>query len=133
MEFILENLAPVAVRQARFERQIHGIQTLLKIGARQLVRMGSGIPGLAAEQKRTNQAVRELAASQKQTAQTVRALAAAQKRTDEAVHQLATDVKELAADVKELAASQKRTDERFQRWLDHGTNARNDKPRPPAC
>jgi hypothetical protein len=49
-EVILENLAPVAVRQARFERQIHGIQTLVKIGARQLVRMGSGISGLAAEQ-----------------------------------------------------------------------------------
>jgi hypothetical protein len=68
MEFILENLGDVAVKQARSERQIHSIQNLLKIGMRQLV-------NLTAAQKRTDQAVREMAVS-------VRELAASQKRTD---------------------------------------------------
>ena len=69
MEFILENLADVAVKQARSERQIHGIQNLVKIGMRQLI-------NLAAAQKRTDHAVREMAVSMKE-------LAASQKRTDE--------------------------------------------------
>jgi hypothetical protein len=68
MEFILQNLADVAVKQARSERQIHGIQNLLKIGMRQLV-------NLAVAQKRTDKAVRDVADS-------VKELAAAQKRTD---------------------------------------------------
>src|SRR5260221_339639 len=76
MEFILENLAgvtaklsEVADRQARNDRQIRGIHTLLKMAMRELVTV-------AAAQKRTDKAVREVADS-------VKEWAASQKRTDE--------------------------------------------------
>ena len=55
MEFILENLAAVAARQARSERQIHALQTIAKTGMKMLVGLTSWPPRtkeLAASQKR---------------------------------------------------------------------------------
>ena len=122
MQFIVHNLAAVTaaqqqaeVRAARTDRQIHGLQTLVKIGMRRLVKLEQGqvslrkaLNELAVSQKRTDETLRELMIAQKD-------LAASQKRTDEAL--------------QELAASQKRTDEKFERWLDSmkGRNGRRNK------
>lgn len=101
--FITENLADVSVKlgdlatkQARTDRQMRGLQTIVKTGMRMLAK-------LQEEGAKTRQELRGLAASQKQTEQVMR---------------------ELAAGQKELAAAQKRTDERFQRWLDRGPNGK---------
>jgi hypothetical protein len=79
MEFIVKNLAAVAaaqqqaeVRMARMERQTRGLQTLMKIGMRRLVKIEQV---LAAQQKRTDARFAEVATDIKQ-------LTAAQKRTD---------------------------------------------------
>ena len=115
MQFIVDNLATVTaaqqqaeVRAARTDRQIHGLQTLVKIGMRRLVKLEEGQVSL-------RRALNELAVAQKRTDGVVRELAASQKRTDEAM--------------RELATSQKRTDEKFERWLDSlkGRNGRRNK------
>jgi len=79
MEFILENLADVAARQARSERQIHALQAIVKTGMKMLV-------GLTAAQKKTDAAVRELAVSHKE-------LAVSHKKTEEALRELAASQK----------------------------------------
>lgn len=87
MEFITETLADVGVKlgdlgtkQARTDRQMRGLQTIVKTGMRMMVK-------LQAEGAKTRQELRSLAASQaashKQTEQALRDLAASQKRTDE--------------------------------------------------
>jgi chromosome segregation ATPase len=107
IEFILETLADTAAwraeterRLARNDRQIHGIQTLLKIGARQLIALG-------AAQKRTNESIRKLSAEMAELRTSVAKLTA-----------------ELRTSVAKLAEAQKRTEERFQRWLDRGHNGK---------
>jgi len=96
MEFILENLADVAARQARSERQIHALQAIVKTGMKMLV-------GLTAAQKKTDAAVRELAVSHKELAVSHKELADSHKKTEEAL--------------RELAASQKR-------WFDRNPNGK---------
>ena len=68
-------LADLTRKQARTDRQIYGLQVLVKTGMRMLVIIQRSVKTLADEHKRTEQAVRELVAAQKE-------LAAAQKRTD---------------------------------------------------
>jgi tRNA U38,U39,U40 pseudouridine synthase TruA len=76
MRFIIDNLAAVTaaqqqaeVRAARTDRQIHGLQTLVKIGMRRLVKLEQGQIDL-------QKAMREMAVAQKE-------LAESQKRTDQ--------------------------------------------------
>ena len=76
MQFIVHNLAAVTaaqqqaeVRAARTDRQIHGLQTLVKIGMRRLVKLEQGQIDL-------QKAMREMAVAQKE-------LAESQKRTDQ--------------------------------------------------
>ena len=101
MEFIVSNLADLTVKQAeltvkqaRTDRQIHGLQVLVKTGMRTLVKTQNSV-------KRTDEVVRGLAAEQKLTKQALRGL---------------------AGQMGELAVAQKRSEERFQRWLDRGSN-----------
>jgi septal ring factor EnvC (AmiA/AmiB activator) len=110
IEFILETLADSAAwraeterRMARTDRQIHGIQTLLKMGARQLI-------GLTAAQKRTDQAIRKLSADVAE----LRVMA----------NDMMASISRMSASVDKLTAAQRRTDERFQRWLDRGHNGK---------
>ena len=97
MEFIVENLAAVTVRQQETERSIRGLRTIVQGGMRILVRL---------EQ---NQAKFE--ENQQNLDTKIAALADAQIRTEESLSTL-------AAAQKELAAAQKRTDQKFERWLD---------------
>ena len=87
MEFITENLADVSVKlgdpatkQARTDRQMRGLQTLVKTGMLMLAKQQQ-------EGTKTRQELRShaasVAASHKQTEQALRELAASQKRTDE--------------------------------------------------
>ncbi|HLX44435.1 MAG TPA: hypothetical protein VKR43_13415 [Bryobacteraceae bacterium] len=69
MDFIVENLAALTVSQQKTDRQMRGLQTLVKTGMRMLI-------DLQRSQKRTDERMAELAESQKE-------LAAQQKRTDE--------------------------------------------------
>ena len=76
MQFIIDNLAAVTaaqqqaeVRAARTDRQIHGLQTLVKLGMRRLVKLEQGQIDL-------QKAMREMAVAQKE-------LAESQKRTDQ--------------------------------------------------
>jgi len=76
MQFIVENMAAVTVNQqradlrmARMERQLKGIQTIVKTGMKMLVKLEQA-------QKRTDAAVKELSRN-------VEELATHQKRTDE--------------------------------------------------
>lgn len=76
MEFIVDNLADVSVKlgdlatkQARAERQMRGLQTLVKTGTKMMVKL----------QQEGVKARKEIS----QTQQELRDLAAAQKRTDE--------------------------------------------------
>jgi hypothetical protein len=69
MDFIVENLAALTVSQQKTDRQMRGLQTLVKTGMRMLIEVQRA-------QKRTDQALAELAEAQKQ-------LAAQQKRTDD--------------------------------------------------
>ena len=94
MEFIVNNLADLTVKQARTDRQIHGLQILVKTGMRMLVKVQDNV---------------------KRTDQVVRGLVIQQKRTDQAL-------RELAGQMGELAVAQKRSEERFQRWLERGSN-----------
>ena len=82
-QFILDNLAAVAaaqqqaeVRAARTDRQIHGLQTLVKIGMRRLVKLEQGQIDLQKTMREMGTALREMAIAQKE-------LAASQKRTDQ--------------------------------------------------
>jgi flagellar motility protein MotE (MotC chaperone) len=82
IEFILSTQADTAVqladltkKQARTDRQIHGLQVLVKTGMKMLAKTQQSVKALAAEQKRTEQVVRNLATSMEE-------LAVAQKRTD---------------------------------------------------
>ena len=125
MEFILENLADVGVtlaelgvKQARTERQIHGLQTLAKMGVRQLVKLG-------AAQKRTEKMVYELAVSHRELAASHKELAASHKELAASQKELAASHKLTEKALRELAVSQKRTDEKFQRWLDRGHNGKS--------
>jgi len=103
MEFIVENLADVAVRQARSERQINAIQTLVKTGMKMLA-------GLTAAQRKTDAVVRGLASSHEQ-------LTTSHKKTEEALRELAASQKRTDETVRQLAASQKR-------WFDKGSNGK---------
>jgi hypothetical protein len=67
MQFILDNLAAVTasqqqaeVRGARIDRQIKGIQTLVKIGMKLIVKLEKG-------QRELQKEMKELAAAQKRT------------------------------------------------------------------
>jgi hypothetical protein len=87
MQFITDNLAAVTaaqqqaeVRAARTDRQIHGLQTLVKIGMRRLVKLEERS---LSSQKRTDARFAELAISQKHANEALRDLAASQKRTDQ--------------------------------------------------
>src|SRR5260370_11987644 len=73
-------LADLNVKQARKDRQIHGLQVLVKTGMKMLVRMQQSVKAVAAEQKRTHQELRVLGA---RTDASLRESAIAQKRTDE--------------------------------------------------
>src|ERR1700680_1966705 len=104
MEFVLENLASVAASQQalaasqkKTDRQIHGLQTVVKTGMRMLVRLEQNVAELAKAQK-------ELSVSQKELSVSQKGLWVAQK--------------ELSVAQKELAVQQKRTDQKFERWLD---------------
>jgi hypothetical protein len=103
MAFILENLADVAVRQARSERRIHAMQTIVKTGIKMLA-------GLTAAQKKTDAVVRGLAVSHEE-------LAASHKRTEEALREVAVSQKKTDETVRQLAASQKR-------WFDRNSNGK---------
>ena len=100
IEFILENMSDLTVKQARTDRQIRGLQTIVKTGMRMLAKMQEQGIKVRQEIAKTQQELRELAAAQKES----------QKRTDRAL--------------AELAEAQKRTDEKFQRWLDRSSNGR---------
>ena len=80
MEFIVKNLTAVAaaqqhaeVRAARTERQIRGLQTLVKIGVRQLFKTDGRLARL---QERTDARFAEMAIALKESA-------AQHKRTDQ--------------------------------------------------
>lgn len=76
MDFIVENLTALTVSQQKTDRQIRGLQTLVKTGVRMLVDLNGKVKMLIAAQAVTEQRMTELAEAQKQ-------LATAQKRTDE--------------------------------------------------
>ena len=76
MHFIVDNLAAVTAAQQRTERQIHGLQTLVKIGMRGLVKLEQGQISL-------QKTMRELASAQCEMAIAQRELAESQKRTDQ--------------------------------------------------
>src|SRR5260370_42362754 len=80
IEFILSNMAELTVKQARTDRQIHGLQVLVKTGMKMLAKTQQSVKAVAAEQKRTHQELRILGA---RTDASLRELAAAQNRTDE--------------------------------------------------
>lgn len=72
MQFIVGNLAAVTaaqqqaeVRAARTDRQIHGLQTLVKIGMRRLVKLEQGHIDL-------QKAMREMAIAQKELAESLK-------------------------------------------------------------
>ena len=88
MEFIVENLAALTVSQQewaarqekaearqqkaearadRMDRQIHGLQNIVKTGMKMIVKLDRSLVELAAAQKRTEQALAELATAQKRT------------------------------------------------------------------
>ena len=69
-------LADLTVKQARTDRQIHGLQVLVKTGMKMLVKMQQSVKALAGEHKRTEQVIRKLGTRMDE-------LAVAQKRTDE--------------------------------------------------
>jgi peptidoglycan hydrolase CwlO-like protein len=80
MAFVLENLAAVTaaqqraeVRAARMERQIGGLQKLMVIGMRRLMRL----------EQRTEARFAELTQAHKELATAQRELAVQQKRTDQ--------------------------------------------------
>jgi hypothetical protein len=103
MEFIVENLAALTVSQQKTERQMRGLQTLVKTGMRIVIKMQQG--------------QRELKIQQKEVSSKIDMLIESQMRTDERI--------------AELTAAQKRTDERFDRWLNslnRGTNGHKKKP-----
>ena len=87
MEFVVENLAKVTaaqqqaeVRAARADRQIHGLQTLMRLGMKRLARIEQRI---AAQQKRTDARFAELALALKDLAEEQKETAAQAKRTDQ--------------------------------------------------
>jgi hypothetical protein len=87
MEFIVENLAKVTaaqqqaeVRAARVDRQIHGLQTLMKMGIKRLVKLEERLVGY---QKRTDARFAEVAVVLKELGEQQKELAAQQKRTDQ--------------------------------------------------
>src|SRR5579862_7204128 len=59
MDFIVENLAALTVSQQKTDRQMRGLQTLVKTGMRMLI-------DLQRSQKRTDERMAELAESQKE-------------------------------------------------------------------
>ena len=131
MEFILENLADLGVKQARTDRQMRGLQTIVKTGMRMLGKMQEQGVKTRQEIAKTQQELRSLAASQKDLAASQKDLAASQKDLAASQKDLAASQKDLSASQKrtdqvlrELAEAQKRTEEKFQRWLDRGGNGR---------
>src|ERR1017187_7142502 len=97
MEFIVENLAAVTVRQQETERSIRGLRTIVKAGMGILVK-------LEQNQLKFEQNQFKFEQNQQNLDTKIAALADAQIRTEESL--------------KELAAAQKRTDQKFERWLD---------------
>ena len=72
MEFILDTLAEVGVKQARTERRMYELQALAKIGLRHMTALGAFHKVvaalrrvLAASGKLSEKSMREMAASQK--------------------------------------------------------------------
>ena len=97
LQFILDNMAALTVSQqkseirlARIERQMTGLQTIVKTGMRMMVKLQQG--------------QRKLQQSQHKLEQSQLKLEESQARTDQAL--------------AELAAQHKRTDQKFERWLD---------------
>jgi hypothetical protein len=76
MEFIVENLAALTVSQQKADRQMRGLQTLVKTGMRMLIDLNGTVKKLTEAQALTEQRMAELAEAQKD-------LAIQQKRTDE--------------------------------------------------
>jgi hypothetical protein len=76
MEFIVENLAALTVSQQKTDRQMRGLQTLVKTGMRMLLDLNGTVKKLTEAQALTEQRMAELAEAQKD-------LAIQQKRTDE--------------------------------------------------
>jgi hypothetical protein len=111
MQFIVENLAAVTasqqqaeVRAARADRQIRGLQTLVRTGMKIIVKLGEG-------QRRLQENQRQLQEGHKQLQKELR-----------------EGHKQLRAEIRALAISQKRTDAKFDRFLDSlkgGSNGSN--------
>ena len=76
MEFIVENLAALTVSQQKTDRQMRGLQTLVKTGMRMLLDLNGKVNKLIEAQAFLDQRMSELAEAQ-------RDLAIQHKRTDE--------------------------------------------------
>ena len=124
MEFILENLADLGVKQARTDRQMRGLQTIVKTGMRMLAKMQEQGVKTRQEIAITQQELRSLAVSQKDLAVSQKDLAASQKDLAASQKDLSASQKRTDQVLRELAEAQKRTEEKFQRWLDRGGNGR---------
>ncbi len=97
MQFILDNVAALTVSQqkaevrvARIERQMSGLQTIVKTGMRMIVKLQQG------QQK----------------------LQHGQQKLQQSHHRLDARMEELAQALAELAVQHKRTDQKFERWLE---------------
>jgi chromosome segregation ATPase len=103
MNFIVENLASVTVRQDRAENQIEAIRKLVVTGMKMMV-------GIQKAQKRNEHDIARLTKS-------VDGMKKGMDELREAHKELAAELRELAASQKDLAESQKKTDRRFDEWL----------------
>jgi len=69
MDFIVENLAALTVSQQRTDRQIVGLQKLVKTGARMLLDLNGKVKLLMEAQALVDQRMAELAEAQKRSDQ----------------------------------------------------------------
>jgi hypothetical protein len=67
MDFIVENLAALTVSQQRTDRQILGLQKLVKTGVRMLLDLSGKLKELAEAQALAGRRMAELAEAQKRT------------------------------------------------------------------
>jgi peptidoglycan hydrolase CwlO-like protein len=124
LQFILDNMAALTViqqkseiRLARIERQMAGLQTIVKTGMRMMVKLQQGQHKLEQNQLKLEQSQLRLEKSHQTLDLRMAEMAAAQARTDQAL--------------AELAVQHKRTDLKFERWLDSmnkGSNGHRKKP-----
>ena len=111
LQFILDNMAALTVSQQKseirlawIERQMTGLQTIVKTGMRMMVKLQQGQRKLQQSQHKLEQSQHKLEQSQYKLEQSQLKLEESQARTDQAL--------------AELAAQHKRTDQKFERWLD---------------